>query len=111
MTESVSPFSQRVLQIVAATAPGDILTYGEVAREAGHPTAARAVGHALSRHGGKVAWWRVVSASGRLVPGRERDHRAHLEVEGIRCGPTRVSRSRRDPASTRGQGPDSENVR
>lgn len=92
MTVATNPFTRRILEVVAATVPGDVLTYGEVAREAGRPTAARAVGQALARHGSQVAWWRVVSASGRLVPGREADHRDRLEAEGVACDGRRIVR-------------------
>lgn len=44
----LSPFTQRVLTIVANIAPGQWPTYTEVARAAGNPAAARAVGQALS---------------------------------------------------------------
>ena len=43
----VAPFTDRVLTRTAAIAPGEVLTYGEVATEIGHARAARAVGNAL----------------------------------------------------------------
>jgi methylated-DNA-protein-cysteine methyltransferase related protein len=78
-----SPFATAVLSVVDATRPGEVLTYGEVAREAGRPGAARAVGAVLRTHGGGSAWWRVVAANGRLVPGRETDHARRLLEEGV----------------------------
>lgn len=62
---------------------GDLVTYGEVAVEAGHPGAARAVG-SLLRHApaGRFPWWRVVTATGRLVPGAEARHSELLRAEG-----------------------------
>lgn len=104
MSPPPTAFTRRVLEVVAGTRPGDLLTYGEVAREAGRPGAARAVGHALARHGHTVAWWRVVSASGRLVPGRETDHRAHLQAEGVACDEGRVA-ARSGPSSGPRSGP------
>jgi methylated-DNA-protein-cysteine methyltransferase-like protein len=62
--------------------PGQVVTYGEVAEEAGSPGAARAVGNLLARSDG-LPWWRVVSSSGRLVPGHERDQAARLRAEGV----------------------------
>ena len=44
----LSPFTQRVLTIVADLAPGQWSTYTEVARAAGNSAAARAVGQALA---------------------------------------------------------------
>jgi methylated-DNA-protein-cysteine methyltransferase related protein len=80
----VSPFTRRVHAVVAGTRPGDVLTYAEVAREAGSPGSARAVGRAMAASEG-LPWWRVVTATGRLVPGREADHARRLEAEGHRC--------------------------
>ncbi len=63
--------------------PGEVVTYGEVALEAGRPGAARSVGTFLARSGGAYAWWRVVSASGRLVPGHEAEQTRRLLAEGV----------------------------
>lgn len=59
------------------------MTYGEVAAEAGHPGAARAVGHLLARSEDGLAWWRVVSSVGRLVPGHEAEQVRRLRAEGV----------------------------
>jgi len=90
-----TPFAIRVLSVVDATRPGDLLTYGEVAREAGRPGAARAVGQVLRRDGGARPWWRVISSTGRLVPGVEEEHSARLRAEGIACRDGRVVQDRR----------------
>ena len=63
--------------------PGEVVTYGEVALEAGRPGASRAVGAFLGRSGGAYPWWRVVSASGRLVPGHEAEQARRLDAEGV----------------------------
>ena len=44
---------------------GDVVTYGEVAAEAGFPGAARAVGNLL-RRSTDLPWWRVVGSGGRI---------------------------------------------
>lgn len=62
---------------------GTVMTYGEVALEAGYPGAARAVGTLLARSGGALPWWRVVNASGRLAPDHEPDHARRLRAEGV----------------------------
>jgi methylated-DNA-protein-cysteine methyltransferase related protein len=89
---STSAFGRAVLGVVAATRAGEVVTYGEVAAEAGAPGAARAVGGVLREHGGDVPWWRVVTASGRLVPGAEAEHAARLEAEGVACIDGRLAR-------------------
>jgi methylated-DNA-protein-cysteine methyltransferase-like protein len=71
---------------------GDVVTYGEVAAEAGFPGAARAVGRLLSTGEGDLPWWRVVTASGRLVPGHEVEHARRLEREGVDVVDGRVRR-------------------
>jgi methylated-DNA-protein-cysteine methyltransferase related protein len=76
--------------VVAGTRPGDVVTYAEVAREAGSPAAARAVGRVLRQHGSGRPWWRVVTAEGRLVPGLEREHASRLAQEGIATSAGRV---------------------
>jgi methylated-DNA-protein-cysteine methyltransferase related protein len=80
-----SRFAERVLAVVAELPAGSVASYGEVAAEAGRPGAARAVGAVLQAHGAEVPWWRVVTASGRLVPGIEDDHARRLEAEGVAC--------------------------
>ena len=42
-------FEEAVERVLRALAPGEVVTYGEVAAEAGFPGAARAVGNLLSR--------------------------------------------------------------
>jgi len=59
------------------------MTYGEVAAEAGHPGAARAVGSYLRATAEEVPWWRVVTSTGRLVPGHEQEQARRLRAEGI----------------------------
>jgi len=79
----LTEFETAVLAMVADLASGEVVTYGEVAAEVGKPGAARAVGSTLRRHGASVPWWRVVAANGRLVPGGEVRHTAHLVAEGV----------------------------
>ncbi len=69
--------------VLAALQTGEVVTYGEVAMEAGFPGAARAVGTFLSRSGGEYPWWRVVAAGGRLAPGKEAEQARRLRAEGV----------------------------
>jgi len=80
----VTDFADRVRAVVAAVAPGDVVTYGEVAALAGKPGAARGVGAVLAGSGDAgLPWWRVVNAHGRLVPGHEAEHARRLRAEGV----------------------------
>jgi alkylated DNA nucleotide flippase Atl1 len=83
-------FTARVRAVVAGVPAGTVVTYGEVAAEAGHPGAARAVGGVLRRHGADLPWWRVVAADGRLVPGLEDEQARRLAREGVACRDGRV---------------------
>ncbi len=85
-------FTTRVGQILARLEPGDITTYGEAAAKAGRPGAARAVGRLLARSEEGWAWWRVVSSTGRLVPGAEKEQAKRLRVEGVNIEPGQVAR-------------------
>ncbi len=75
-------FEEAVRSVVAAIPPGEVLSYGEVAEEAGHPGAARAVGNLLRRATG-LPWWRVVAADGRLAPHLASRQAALLRAEGV----------------------------
>jgi len=86
-------FDTAVAEVIRDLQPGEVSTYGEIAAEAGFPGAARAVGNLLRDSIG-LPWWRVVSASGRLVPGDEREQARRLRAEGIALTPSgRVPRA------------------
>ena len=79
----MTPWEEAVARVLRDLQPGDVVTYGEVALEAGRPGAARSVGTILAESGGEYPWWRVVNASGRLVPGHETEQARRLRSEGI----------------------------
>lgn len=86
---------ERIRQEIALVPKGKVATYGEVARAAGFPRAARLAVWAL-RHGSGLPWHRVVAAGGRIALGGEegREQRLRLEVEGVtfRAGRVRMER-------------------
>lgn len=59
-------FEDAVTDVLKRLEPGEVVTYGEVAAEAGFPGAARAVGSLLRKTGADVPWWRVVGSGGHL---------------------------------------------
>ena len=78
----MTEFEDAVVAVIASLQPGDVVTYGEVAAEAGYPGAARAVGSVLRTSEG-LPWWRVVGAGGRIrAPNPERQIRL-LTDEGV----------------------------
>ena len=87
--EGLTEFERAVVRVLVATEPGDVLAYGEVAAEAGYPGAARAVGNVLKRVDG-LPWWRVVTASGRLIPHAPDEQARRLADEGVPTAGGRV---------------------
>jgi methylated-DNA-protein-cysteine methyltransferase-like protein len=83
-------FEAAVVGVVQDIPIGEISTYGEVAEEAGYPGAARAVGNIMRTVPG-LPWWRVITATGRLVPGIETEQTQRLRSEGILVKNGRVS--------------------
>ncbi len=79
----MTPWEEAVDRVLRGLQRGEVVTYGEVALEAGRPGAARSVGTILAGSGGRYPWWRVVSASGRLVPGHEAEQARRLRAEGV----------------------------
>lgn len=80
-------FPMRVYQIIAAIPEGCVTTYGEVARLAGSPRAARQVGGVLRRlpEGSTLPWHRVVNRHGAISltgPDLQRQRQALLS-EGV----------------------------
>ena len=81
MDEELDDYSARVLDVVDAIPPGQVMSYGDIAEylEAGGP---RQVGRVLAVYGGGVAWWRVIHADGSFLAGHEREALARYLEEG-----------------------------
>src|SRR5690349_3113406 len=74
---------RRILDVIMALQPGEVVTYGDIAEVAGYPKLSRLVGHILATTDADVPWWRVVNSAGRLVPGHERKQAAMLREEDV----------------------------
>lgn len=62
-----SDFKARVLKIVAKIPRGSVMTYGQVARLAGNPQAARAVGTIMSQnYSPKIPCHRIIRSDGKM---------------------------------------------
>lgn len=79
----MSDFETDVIAVLSALEPGDVITYGEVAAEAGHPGAARAVGTVLRTADVDLPWWRVVGAGGHLRSGNPALQARLLAEDGV----------------------------
>jgi methylated-DNA-[protein]-cysteine S-methyltransferase len=89
----MSAFSRRVISVVRRIPPGRVATYGDVAKAAGQPGAARAVGNIMSHLTERgVPAHRVIAAGGRLggFGGNVEMKRALLRAEGVLVGSTTV---------------------
>jgi methylated-DNA-protein-cysteine methyltransferase-like protein len=95
-------FGEEVATLLERLEPGDVVSYGEIAEEAGFPGAARAVGNLVRTTPG-LPWWRVVAKSGRLAPGLEQRQTELLRSEGITVVNGRVRL--RDNSCPRTEGP------
>lgn len=91
----MTPWEQAIAEVLDGLESGEVVTYGEVAAEAGRPGAARSVGRYLASSGGAHPWWRVVTSSGRLVPGHEARQARRLRAEGVAVDGSRVLTQRR----------------
>lgn len=84
----MKPFTQKVVEIVAAVPEGYVMTYGGVAAAAGSPRGARQVVRILHAMSGKyrLPWHRIVNAQGQIVLADEESRLQQqmlLESEGI----------------------------
>lgn len=92
------PFSRRVLSLVRRIPPGRVATYGDIARLAGRPRAARAVGNIMRGCGRPdVPCHRVIAAGGRLGGYLRQEvlKRSLLVAEGVTVVGGRVTDLRR----------------
>lgn len=91
--DTLPEFHRRVYEIARAIPPGEVLTYGEVARRLGDPGAARAVGQALGANpfAPVVPCHRVLAAGGQAggfsATGGTATKLKMLEIERARFGP------------------------
>lgn len=88
MLKNKDGFFERVYEVVKRIPVGNVMTYGQVAREVGTKDARR-VGHALhANRNRQVPCHRVVNKDGRLAPGYAfggpNEQRNKLLAEGVK---------------------------
>lgn len=84
-------FPNRVLDIIRAVPPGQVVTYGQVAALAGYPRRARHVGKALRNCPSDVPWHRVLGAGGSVRLDPPQRQLELLRGEGVLTRTGRVS--------------------
>ncbi|GGA81539.1 MGMT family protein [Ornithinibacillus halotolerans] len=87
----MTPFTEKVIQIIKQIPSGKVMTYGQIASLAGSPRAARQVVRILHSMSKKyeLPWHRVVNANGQIAIKDEANYREqilNLEAEGVEMG-------------------------
>jgi len=80
---AIPDFEDAVRAVVRRLRAGEVVSYGEVAAEAGRPGAGRAVGRLLARGLADVPWWRVVRADGTIVSPHAAEQARRLAAERV----------------------------
>ena len=83
-----SELGDEIVAVIGALQPGEVVSYGDIAHDAGRPGASRAVGALLAATvnapgGDELPWWRVVRSDGRIVTTRPSRQAALLRAEGV----------------------------
>jgi methylated-DNA-protein-cysteine methyltransferase-like protein len=92
MQAQEADINSRIWQVVTLIPAGKVATYGDVAKHAGLPGAARRVGNALRGlpYDTRIPWHRVINARGRIsLPEDTASYyrqRERLESEGVAFG-------------------------
>jgi alkylated DNA nucleotide flippase Atl1 len=97
--ERAAARAHAVLDVVDAIPAGRVMTYGDIARYLGIPSA-RQVGQILARRGHEVPWQRVVMADGAPASHDPARHLARLRAEHtpLRAGRVDLAAARWRPA-------------
>lgn len=94
----MSPFKQKVIDVVKLIPRGKVVSYGQIALYIGVPRSARQVGFTLRQIGieADIPWWRVINQKGKIsIDGNLNADRnlqkKLLEAEGIEVKEFQVS--------------------
>ncbi|OAS19069.1 MGMT family protein [Paenibacillus oryzisoli] len=84
----MTPFTERIIGVIGDIPEGKVMTYGQIARQAGSPRAARQVVrilHAMSKKH-RLPWHRVLNVRGEIAIQDDESaqlQRFLLEAEGV----------------------------
>ena len=87
----MQPFTKNVVEIIQSIPEGKVMTYGQIAKEAGSPRAARQVVrilHSMSKKH-RLPWHRVVNSKGQIALQDDESYQEQLfslEAEGVQVG-------------------------
>ena len=85
----MTPFTEKIVTIIQNIPEGQVMTYGQIARCAGSPRAARQVVrvlHSMSKKH-RLPWHRVINSQGKIGMEDNEEQLFLLETEGIEIGP------------------------
>jgi len=85
----MTPFTENVINIIKNIPEGRVMTYGQIAKCAGSPRAARQVVrvlHSMSKNH-RLPWHRVINSQGKIGLDDNEEQIFMLESEGIEVGP------------------------
>lgn len=91
--QALTPLAREIIAVIESLATGEVVSYGDIAHDAGHPGAARAVGALLASTDVDLPWWRVVRSDGRLVTHDPTRQAKLLRAEGVTVTNHRVAQS------------------
>ncbi|HEY3339382.1 MAG TPA: MGMT family protein [Propionicimonas sp.] len=87
MAPSMAELADSILMVTDAIPPGQVSTYGDIAKVVG--CGPRLVARVLAGSGGQVRWWRVVRSNGTIAEQLVAEASTHLAAEGV---PVRAGR-------------------
>ncbi|MCR9296350.1 MAG: MGMT family protein [bacterium] len=79
----MTEWEQAILIVIASLRTGEVVSYGDIARRAGNPRAARSVGRLLASTEHSLPWWRVIRADGTLLRSHRKTQTELLTAEGV----------------------------
>jgi methylated-DNA-protein-cysteine methyltransferase related protein len=93
----VTEFQDAIARAVERLRVGEVVSFGDIADDAGRPGAHRAVGaflaSSLEANAAELPWWRVVYSDGHLPPCAIDEQTQRLRGEGVTVNHARVRRS------------------
>lgn len=89
----MTSLTEEIERVIASLREGEVVSYGDVAHDAGRPGAARAVGAVLATTELELPWWRVVRSDGRLATEKSSRQAERLRAEGVTVRDGRVIES------------------
>ncbi|SEN93285.1 methylated-DNA-protein-cysteine methyltransferase related protein [Mesobacillus persicus] len=89
----MQPFTEKVIEVIREIPEGKVMTYGQIARVAGSPRAARQVVRVLHSMSKKcrLPWHRVINSKGQISLQDDesyQEQKLSLESEGVKVGLT-----------------------